>query len=114
MSTNRLTTASLALAVMLCVVGCKSSTSDASRAAAMPQRAVVVSGGRQGSPTIYMQSADPRNPTFYGTTANATECPDCKAAAVEYFKTGVLASTCERSGATRTATTVTTPFGGRR
>jgi hypothetical protein len=72
---------------------------------ASPGRAIIVSGGNAGGPiTVFLPSADPANPAVL-CTSGTTVCPECKAAAVKYFTTGVLDPKCSLTGATRVAAT---------
>jgi hypothetical protein len=68
---------------------------------AAPQRVVVASGGNGGGTAVFIPSSDPQNPAVY-CSDGVTACPECKAAAVKYFTTGVLDPKCSRTGATRT------------
>lgn len=88
-------------AALFAVVGCQSSMSSTPRSMVMPQRAVVVAGGNGGSTTMFLPSSDPKNPV--ALCSEGTEvCPECKAAAIKYFTTGVLEPKCSRTGAIRT------------
>jgi hypothetical protein len=83
-------------------LGCQSSTTPAPKAMASPERAVIVSAGNAGNVTVFLPSDDPANPVMLCATGT-TVCPECKAAAIKYFQTGVLDPKCSRTGATRTA-----------
>src|SRR4051812_26091923 len=83
-------------------LGCQSSTTPATKAMASPGRAVIVSAGNAGNVTVFLPSDDPANPMMLCATG-ATVCPECKAAAIKYFQTGVLDPKCSNTGATRTA-----------
>jgi hypothetical protein len=91
-------------------LGCQSSTAPAAPVIAAPQRAVIISGANSGGTTVFLPSDDLQNPTMLcsGTAA----CLECKAAAIEYFTTGVLDPKCSRTGATRTAVTINVPING--
>ena len=79
-------------------VGCSSSMAPQAQTASAPEKAVVTTNG--GSTVVFIPSSDPNNPTVL--CAPGTEvCPECKAAAVKYFTTGVLDPKCTRTGATR-------------
>lgn len=93
----------IAALVAVLVLGCQSSTAPAPMAQAHPEHAVVVTGNG-GSVTVFVPSSDPANPVVYCSTGTDV-CPECKAAAIKYFQTGVLDPKCSRTGATRTATT---------
>lgn len=109
MSAKRFSSISVATLALLFVAGCQNSTSPAPQAMATPQRAVVVSGGNGGNTTVvFLPSSDPANPVML-STAGVEECPECKAAAIKYFQTGVLDPKCSRTGAIRTAALLTTP-----
>jgi hypothetical protein len=83
-------------------LGCQSSTNPAPQAMSSAQRAVIVTGGNGGSTTVFLPSGDPANPVMLSASGGAV-CPECKAAAIKYFQTGVLDPKCARTGATRTA-----------
>ena len=85
-------------------IGCQSSTTPAPQATASPGRAVIVSGGNGGSTTVFLPSNDPANPVMLSTSGEPV-CPECRAAAIKYFTTGVLDPKCSHTGATRTAAT---------
>lgn len=106
--------ANLSLAALLLIVACgcentpPSATATASHVmSAGPQRAVLISGNG-GSTTIYFPSEDPAKPMML-CTAGAETCPECRAAAVRYFETGVLEPKCPVCGATRTLLIPPTP-----
>jgi hypothetical protein len=84
-------------------VGCQNSNPTGRQTAASPERAVVVTGGNGGSVTVFVPSADSENPMTL-STEGSTPCPECKAAAVKFFQTGILEPKCSRTGAVRTAT----------
>jgi hypothetical protein len=88
---------------MLGQLGCQNSKPTGRETTAYPERAVVVTGGNGGSVTVFVPSADPANPMAL-CTEGATLCPECKAAAVKFFQTGILEPKCSRTGAVRTAT----------
>ena len=99
----------LAISVLLALVtiGCQSASQPAAETAASPQRALVVSSN-SGPTTVFVPSSDPANPVVY-CSAGTEVCPECKAAAVKYFTTGVLDPKCSRTGAVRTATSLSAP-----
>ncbi len=99
--------AAIALIALVVVLGCQSSTAPAPQAMAAPQRAVVVSGGNGPAFTVFIPTNDPAQPEMLCSSAAATECPECKAAAVKYFTTGVLDTKCSITGALRTDVTGT-------
>ena len=105
MSTQFKTRRAIAAFLLLVPVGCQTSTTPSSTVAAVPARAVVVTGGNAGSTTVFIPSSDPSTPVVLCSTGGEV-CPECKAAAVKYFQTGVLDPKCNRTGATRAATTV--------
>jgi hypothetical protein len=90
------------VALSLLVSGCQNSSPMTAQAAASPRRAIVVSGGNSGSYTVFMSSVDPNDPGVL-CSAGTPVCPECKAAAIKYFQTGVLDPKCSRTGATRSA-----------
>jgi hypothetical protein len=98
----------------LLVGGCQSSSTPSASDAppATPQRAIVVTGGNAGATTVFLPSSDPENPLMMSTSAGMTECPECKAAAIKYFETGVLDPKCSRTGATRCVLVPPTPYIG--
>jgi hypothetical protein len=87
--------------IALIGLGCQSANTPASQAMTTPQRAIVVSGGNGGSTVVFLQSGDPAHPAML-STSGGTVCPECKAAAIKYFETGVLEQKCSLCGATRT------------
>jgi hypothetical protein len=106
--------ASLSLVGLLLFVagGCESTTPSVTNAASHvmaegTQRAVLISGNG-GSTTIYLPTEDPEKPMML-CTAGAETCPECKAAAIKYFETGVLEPKCTKCGATRTLLVPSTP-----
>ena len=114
LSRTRFVFAALALIVM---AGCQNSSPlsapGASIGTAPPQRAVLITAGN-GSTSVILPSSDPSNPVVLSTSGEAKEeCPECKAAAIKYFQTGVLEPKCSRTGATRTAiTSFPPPYNG--
>jgi hypothetical protein len=105
MSTEFKIRGAIAACLLLAALGCQNSTTPPSTAATVPAKAIVVTGGNGGSTTVFIPSSDPNNPVVL--CSNGTEvCPECKAAAVKYFQTGVLDPKCNRTGATRAATTI--------
>jgi hypothetical protein len=89
------------------IAGCQSSGTSASAPMAESQRAVVVSGGNGGGTAVFLPSSDPNNPTVL-CDVNTPVCPECKAAAIKYFQTGVLEPKCSRTGAIRKAVLIPT------
>lgn len=87
----------------LLLVACSSSSPPPQQSAAVaPQDAVVSS--INGNTTIFMRGSDPDEPIMMSTSGGPV-CPECKAAAIKYFKTGVLDPHCTMTGATRTLAT---------
>ena len=93
--------------IALSGIGCQSSTQPSPQAAA-PGRAVVVSSGNGDANVVYLDTGNPANPVRL-CSKDIPECPECRAAAVKYFETGVLDPKCSRTGATRTAATAFPP-----
>jgi hypothetical protein len=92
--------ASIAVALLL-LSGCQNSAGTTPQASATPpQRAIVVSGGNTGTYTVFLSSVDPNDPVVM-CSAGTTVCPECKAAAIKYFQTGILDPKCSKTGATR-------------
>lgn len=90
---------------MFVAVGCQNSPpSQSATTGAAPDRAVVVTAGNGGATTVFLPSTDRNSPVILGSSDMAV-CPECKAAAIKYFQTGVLDPKCSRTGATRTAAT---------
>ena len=96
--TYLVTGAALMLAFL---VGCQNSTAPTA-SMATPARAIISSAGNGGSSVVFLASADPNDPVIL-CSAGTDVCPECKAAAIKYFQTGVLDPKCSRTGATRTA-----------
>lgn len=98
----------VAALVAVIAIGCQHSAAPTpAETAASPQHAVVVTGNG-GSVVVFEPSNDPANPVVY-CSAGTEICPECKAAAIKYFQTGILDPKCSRTGATRTATTIAYP-----
>lgn len=95
--------AAVAGLALLILSGCQNSAPMTAQSS-MPGtgRAIVVNGGNTGSYTVFLPSADPNDPVIL-CSAGMTVCPECKAAAIKYFQTGVLDAKCSRTGATRSA-----------
>jgi ABC-type transport system substrate-binding protein len=89
----------------IAIAGCQNGTPPTASAATAPQQAIVVRGNG-GSVTVFVPGDDPNKPMAL-TGAGSEVCPECEAAAAKYFKTGVLDPKCSRTGATRTAVTLT-------
>ncbi len=105
MTFQRVSFAALAILGLLVAAGCQTTPGGQQTTSLSPQtQAVVVTGGNGGSTAVYIASTDPNMPVLL-SSAGADECPDCRAAAINYFKTGVLEAKCPRCGATRTVTT---------
>ena len=101
-----------AVAVLLLLVGgCASSPRAVSPPMSPTPQAVVVSAGQGGALTVFLPSADANNPIAL-CSAGGEVCPECKAAAVQYFTTGMLDPRCSRTGATRSITTFVPPMTG--
>jgi hypothetical protein len=109
MSRQRSYLISFAAMAFLAVAGCQNAKDPAPQAnAAPPQRALVVTSGNAGNVTVFLPTSDPENPIML--CSESTEvCPDCKAAAIKYFQTGVLDPKCARTGATRSPAFGPTP-----
>ena len=105
MSTQFKVRGAIAAFFLLVTVGCQNSSTPSSTVAAAPARAVVVTGGNGGSTTVFIPSSDPSNPVVLCSNGGEV-CPECKAAAIRYFQTGVLDPKCNRTGASRAATTI--------
>ena len=109
----RFATSPIVAVLALLVGGCQSSPSPStSEAMPSPQRAIVVTGGNAGATTVFLPSSDPANPIMMSTSGDMAECPECKAAAIKYFETGVLDPKCSRTGATRCVLVPPTPYIG--
>jgi hypothetical protein len=105
----RIVISSLVALILVAGLGCAGSTEPASHAATSSQHAVIVTGGQAGnSTTVFLPSADPANPAMLSTSGDVV-CPECKAAAIKYFQTGILDPKCSRTGATRTIATGVPP-----
>jgi hypothetical protein len=99
---------SAAALLLIVAVGCTSSSAPTTQASATPQNAIVVNYPNGGGTTIFLRSPDNGDPIMLSTSGTAV-CPDCKAAAIKYFQTGVLDPRCSRTGATRVITNYVTP-----
>jgi hypothetical protein len=108
MSAKRLFSVAIASMALLTIIGCQSSMSQAPQSMAAPQHAILISGGNSSSTIVYIPSSDPNNPVML-CSSGTEECPECKAAAIKYFQTGVLEPKCSRTGATRTIIVPSTP-----
>ena len=95
--------------IALVGIGCQNSTSATSQTMAPPQSAVVVNYPNGGGTTVFLRSANSSEPLMLCTSGN-TECPECKAAAIKYFQTGVLDPHCSSTGATRTIAIPPAPY----
>src|SRR3984957_7682206 len=89
--------------------GCQSSTSQMSQTMTTPQKAIVVTGGNGATATVFLPSSDPTNPVVLCAPGDAV-CPECKAAAIKYFQTGVLDPKCSPTGPTGTAAAGVPPY----
>lgn len=86
------------------VAGCQNSRPADHPVAGIPGGSVIIATGNGGHTTVFVPTADPAQPAVYcseGTQA----CPECTAAAVKYFQTGVLDPQCSRTGAIRSIDT---------
>jgi hypothetical protein len=86
------------------LAGCQNSHPADSSVASTPARSVIIATGNGGHTTVFVPTANPTQPAVYcseGTQA----CPECTAAAVKYFQTGVLDPQCSRTGAIRSVDT---------
>ena len=99
MNRSRIYLVASATLALLLLSGCQNSASTTPQAST-PQRALVVTGGNAGTYTVFLSSVDPNDPVVL-CSAGTTVCPECKAAAIKYFQTGVLDPKCSRTGATR-------------
>ena len=108
MYTQRMIVRSTVALLILIAVGCTQTAAPTTQAMAAPQNAVVVNYPNGGGTTIFLRPADNGDPIML-STAGTTMCPECKAAAIKYFQTGVLDPHCSRTGATRSITTYVTP-----
>jgi hypothetical protein len=98
------TVAALSLFAM---AGCESSTTPTATTlptASIPttsQQAIMVRGNSGTTVAFFLPSDNPDKPmALMGPGVEV--CPECEAAAIKYFKTGVLDPECSRTGATRT------------
>jgi len=108
MSTLRTLLTATAALILMVAFGCTSSSAPSAQGMSAPQTAVVVNYPNGGGTTIFLKSADNGEPMMLSTAGTAV-CPECKAAALKYFQTGVLDPKCSRTGATRSITTFVTP-----
>jgi len=90
---------------LLILAGCQNGSSPSSSSMPTPAKAIVITGNG-GSTVVWVPTADPDQPMMLSTSGSTEVCPECKAAAIKYFKTGVLDPKCSRTGATRTELTV--------
>ncbi len=103
MTTVRIAVALCLMLGLAALTGCQGSMSMGN-SSEMPKTAVVISGGQSGGTVVFLPTSDPEKPMML-STAGVDMCPDCKAAAIKYFQTGVLEPKCAKCGATRTLTT---------
>ena len=96
--------ATAALALFF-TAGCESTSTLPAHGSAEISREIVVSAGQSGQMTVFLPSSDASDPIAL-CAAGTQVCPECKAAAVKYFTTGVLDPRCSRSGALRTVSTL--------
>ncbi|MGA2230634.1 MAG: hypothetical protein ABSH22_07015 [Tepidisphaeraceae bacterium] len=110
MSTQHMFVRSTVALLILIAVGCTQTQTAAptTQAMAAPQTALVVNYPNGGGTTVFLKSPDNGDPIML-CTAGTTVCPECKAAAIKYFQTGVLDPHCSRTGATRYVTNFVTP-----
>jgi hypothetical protein len=70
----------------------------------------VISGENSGPGTVvYIPTADPDKPMMLSTSGATEECPECRAAVIKYFHTGILDPVCSRTGCKRTIANLVTP-----
>jgi len=100
MFTQRNYLVAAAALALLALAGCQNSAPTTAQSSAAPQRAIVVTGNT-GNYTVFLSSVDPNDPVVLCSAGTTTVCPECKAAAIKYFQTGVLDPKCSRTGATR-------------
>ena len=98
---SRLLTSTV-LIMTVVFAGCTSSTAPTTQASMDPSKKIVVSTNA-GNVEVFVPTGDPDNPIIYCSTADGKVCPQCKADAIKYFKTGVLEPKCSVCGATRMA-----------
>lgn len=104
MSVQRISLAAATAVLLLVVaVSCQNSAAPTTQAAAVPaQHAIYVDGGN-GRTAVFLPPATPGGPpVVYCSSGTVEVCPECNAAAIKYFETGVLDPKCSRTGATRT------------
>jgi len=96
-------TATLLLTVL---VGCHNSTATSGETMAASQDAVMVNYPNGGGTTVFVRTANPSEPMVL-CTSGTNVCPECKAAAIKYFETGVLDPKCSLTGGSRSVLTYT-------
>jgi hypothetical protein len=91
---------------LLAFAGCQSSTPPAPSAAMPSQQAIFIRGNGGTTVAVFVPTDDPDKPMAL-LGPGVEPCPECQAAAVKYYKTGVLDPKCSRTGATRSLVTMT-------
>ena len=112
MSISRKCCGAFAALTLLLVLGCQSSSTPTGQTMAAPTQAVfVTSSGNGGGTTVFLPSAGPDNPMVFCSSGSTSDvCPECRAAAIKYFKTGILDPKCSRTGAIRTVGKLVPPM----
>jgi hypothetical protein len=96
---------------LVAIAGCQNSTPPASSAAMPSQQAILIRGNGGTTVAVFVPTDDPDKPMAL-LGPGVEPCPECQAAAVKYFKTGVLDPKCSRTGATRSLVTMTPSITG--
>jgi hypothetical protein len=96
---------------LLAMIGCQDSAPRSASLPATPQQAIMIRGNDGTTVAFFLPSDDPNKPRAL-VGAGSEVCPECEAAAVKYFKTGVLDPKCSRTGAIRSVVTFTPPTTG--
>ena len=91
----------LAAFSLLVVAGCQSSTAPATPPDANSRQAISIRGNDGTTVAFFIPTDNPDKPMAL-TGDGSPVCPECREAAVKYFRTGVLDPKCSRTGATRT------------
>jgi hypothetical protein len=86
--------------LLMVLIGCHDSTAPSGGAMALSQNAVMVNYPNGGGTTVFVRTANPSEPLVLCTSGTKV-CPECKAAAIKYFETGVLDPKCSLTGAGR-------------
>ena len=108
MSLQRSFSLAVAALSMVVLAGCQNSTPPAASSTMAPPQKVIVVTTNSGRTSIFIPTDDPNKPMML-STAGGDVCPECQAAAVKYFKTGVLDPKCSLTGATRTVANLVEP-----